>query len=304
MIPTYNVVDFLEQTLRSVLDQKSSDMEICVVDGSTDKRAIVDCVKRIGGNLVSFLDIHSNVRVPDNFTHCVRAARGEVVHILHADDYVLPGFYSALRTPFENNSSLGMAFTRHAFINEFGIQLFATELHREAAGILPGFKNRLAVRNCIHTPSVVVRRDLYEQLGGFDARLCHAADWEMWMRVAANSETWFEPAVLACYRVHESAGTSKLTLTGENIRDCRKAIEIFQAYLDKGSASGVLAESRLSLALYALGSARKLFKRGELSGAVAQAREAFNCMQSEDDFWSLGKKIVEKVCTANNTPST
>ena len=40
------------------------------------------------------------------------------------------------------------------------------------------------------TPSIVVRRSVYERLGSFDRRLVCAEDWEMWVRIAAHYPIW------------------------------------------------------------------------------------------------------------------
>ena len=45
--------------------------------------------------------------------------------------------------------------------------------------------------------SIAVRREAYECLGGFDARLKCSEDWEMWVRIAARYPIWHEPAPLA-----------------------------------------------------------------------------------------------------------
>ena len=61
------------------------------------------------------------------------------------------------------------------------------------------------------TPCIVVRRSVYEELGGFDDRLACAEDWEMWVRVAARFPVYYEdvrsPAT-GCTTTRTRAGTS------------------------------------------------------------------------------------------------
>jgi glycosyltransferase involved in cell wall biosynthesis len=296
MIPTYNVDDYLERTLESVLAQYSGpdEMEVQIVDGSSSPQKIIDCFARVGKGIVGFRSVPPETRVPAVFTECVRMARGQVVHTLHSDDYVLPGFYEKLKAGFETSASVGLAFCRHRFIDEKSTSLFETELHSQAAGVLPGFINQLAVRNMIHTPSVTVRRKVYEDLGGFDERLCHAADWEMWMRILASHEVWFEPTTLACYRVHQSAGTSMLMRTGSNIIDCRKAMEIFADYLARDGALSVLTAARVALARYALGTAGRMLKRGDISAASAQLLEGLKCIRTPAELFQLVDQALHR----------
>ena len=95
MIPTYHCACFLRQTLESVLSQDPGPdlMQIEVVDdGSTldDPGAVVAAV---GRGRVGFYRQPQNVGHTKNFETCLRRSRGKVVHLLHGDDYVLPGFY-------------------------------------------------------------------------------------------------------------------------------------------------------------------------------------------------------------------
>ena len=102
MIPTYNCARFLGGTLESVLAQAegSGGMQIEVVDDcSVDDPENV--VRQIGGGRVDFFRQSSNVGHIANFQTCLTRARGEIVHLLHGDDLVRPGFYEALQRGFD-----------------------------------------------------------------------------------------------------------------------------------------------------------------------------------------------------------
>lgn len=298
MIPTYNLTDYLPQTLNSVLSEyKGADqMQIEVVDDCSTNVDVGNLVLSLGGGHVSFHRLPANVQIPRIFTECVRRARGHFVHVLHSDDYVLPGFYEKLQVGLESSESIGLAFCRHRFIDNVDRGMFVSESFLNTAAPLPNFKTLLALRNLIQTPSVAVKRSVYERLGGFDTNLSHAADWEMWMRIAAHYNVWFEPEFLACYRLHDSSDTSKLMRTGANIADCRRALATFERYLDEPSKAGkILEDSRLSLASYGLSTARRMLRRKDLSAAAAQTREALKCIGTFTGAYKLCEKIVRKL---------
>ena len=52
------------------------------------------------------------------------------------------------------------------------------------------------------TPCIVVRRSVYEELGGFDDRLTLAEDWEMWVRVAIRFPIYYEERRPCLLRLH------------------------------------------------------------------------------------------------------
>ena len=83
-----------------------------------------------------------------------------------------------------------------------------------------------------HDPRIVVRRSVYEQLGGFDDRLACAEDWEMWVRMAARFPVYFEERPLACYRLHDDSNTGRNLRDGLSLDYTRRAIEIFAGYFE------------------------------------------------------------------------
>ena len=88
------------------------------------------------------------------------------------------------------------------------------------------------------TPSIVVRRDVYEALGGFDDRLRCSEDWEMWVRIAARYPVWYETEPLALYRMHANSNTGRHVRTAEDIRYTREAIDLFEALPATGACRG------------------------------------------------------------------
>ena len=187
MIPTFNNADHLGAALRSVLAQDAGPemMQIEVVDdASVDDTA--GLVREIGRGRVSYHRQDRNVGHIANFQSCILRSTGRIVHLLHGDDAVLPGFYQKLQIAFETVPDLGAAFCRQIFIDGQGNRLSMAPLEQEDAGIIADAVCRLAREQRIMTPSIAVRRAVYEQLGGFDRRLRCSEDWEMWVRIAAS----------------------------------------------------------------------------------------------------------------------
>ncbi|MCM8831908.1 MAG: glycosyltransferase [Candidatus Omnitrophica bacterium] len=99
MIPTYNCALYLEQTLKSVLEQDPGpeEMQIEVVDDCSTKDDPEEVVKKIGKGRVSFYRQLQNVGPTKNFNTCIKRSIGQFVHILHGDDYVEFGFYEQFK---------------------------------------------------------------------------------------------------------------------------------------------------------------------------------------------------------------
>jgi len=282
MIPTYNCAKYLRETLTSILaqDPGSDIMQIEVVDDHSTQDDPAAVVEELGQGRVGFYRQKENVGHTRNFETCLQRSRGKLIHLLHGDDYVLDGFYRKLQRAFEENPEIGAAFCRHIYIDERGHWQSFTHLEQQESGILSNWLERIAFTQRIQTPSIVVRREVYEKLGGFDRRFSWAEDWEMWVRIAAHYPFWYEVEPLAAYRKHSISNTGKSVQTGENIRDVCRVIERINSYLPEKSADGLSYKSREHWAFYALELASELINRRESVSAIAQIREALKCSQS------------------------
>jgi glycosyltransferase involved in cell wall biosynthesis len=284
MITTFNRTEYLEQALTSVLvqDPGPDAMQIEVVDDSSENPAVARMVRELGGTRVSLYQRPERGGLVASWNTCLARSRGHWVHLLHDDDYVLPGFYSALQQGFLQDSRVGAAFCRHLLVDEQGVRLEQSPLERETPGIVFDWLDKIAVSQRIMFPAIVVRRSTYERLGGFLPELVHAIDWEMWRRIAAHYPVWFEPETLACYRLHLASVTSHQIRTGENIADIRRSIDVARNYLPQEEANDLSRQAREYYAQRALDAACVLLAKQDQAAAKAQIREAMRCSLSPD----------------------
>lgn len=282
MIPTYNCASYLRQTLGSVLaqDPGAEVMQIAVIDDHSTQDDPEAVVAELGQGRVEFYRQPQNVGHTCNFASCLQRSRGYLVHLLHGDDYVLDGFYRNLQRGFEQHPEIGAAFCRQIYMDEQGHWQEFSGLEQLNSGILGNWLEKIAIYQRIQTPSIVVRRSVYEHLGGFDHRLSWAEDWEMWVRIAAHYPCWYEPQPLAAYRKHSASNTGRYACTGENIRDLVRVIEIIKAYLPSEKATSLARQSREHWALYAKQLAYQMLFQGNLEGASVQSRAGIECGQS------------------------
>jgi glycosyltransferase involved in cell wall biosynthesis len=228
MIPTFNCAKYLRQTLESVLaqDQGSDQMQIEVVDdySTTDEPKTV--VEEVGKGRVAFHRKPKNEGAIANFNTCIQRSRGHLLHILHGDDYVLPGFYQRLTEEAQLHPDVSLVAVRAFHVDEEGVIL--------AVGPrLPKLENGSHLiedffyETPIQFPGIVVRRDFYEKNGGFIPALVHTADCEMWARATGLAGGLVTREVLACYRLFAGNDSGRLARTGENLRDCDRLNQLF-----------------------------------------------------------------------------
>lgn len=278
MIPVYRPnQSFLEETVESVLRQDPGDirMQIEIVDDHSPD----DVAERVAAGTqgrVGLFRRPSNTGMAGNWNMCLERARGFWVHVLHQDDLVLPGFYQKLSEAIEAHPTLGAAYVQHYLIDGAGDRKrLMSQNPAGIAGIVDEWLEYVFVQLSFQTPSVVVRRAVYEDLGGFRKDLRYALDWDMWKRIAASYPIWFEPEPLACYRRHAAGASMDFFASGGNMQEVRQSIELSRTYLspDVGRATATAAhrhysDQAIDAALHAL------FEWRNWRVARAQLREA------------------------------
>jgi glycosyltransferase involved in cell wall biosynthesis len=278
MIPTYNCAGFLRQALASVLaqDEGADAMQIEVIDDCSTADDPESVVREIGGSRVTFVRQPENVGHIATFNTCLARARGHLVHVLHGDDFVRPAFYRTLGNAFDIAPEIGAGFCRYAAVNANGDEVALGHLLRASSGILDDWLNTIARGQLLQMCSIVVRRETYEHVGGFDRRINrYGEDWEMWVRIASHCAVWYEVEALACYRVHTSGLSGSRGRLRANMDDLRTVMGIIREHFPPGQADEVVRTAHRHAARAMLRRAARLVPAGDHHFPGDYVREAF-----------------------------
>jgi len=182
-------------------------------------------VAGVGAGRVGYYRQPQNVGAIPNFNECILRSRGDLVHILHDDDYVLPGFYAAIGDLADRYPQAALFATRSFYVDSSGRITGATPLLPEFAS---GSRDLSAFfyGNPLQCPAVVIRRRFYEQHGGW--RPLVPADYELWIRAISRGGAVVSPEILACYRKSEGNQTSSHMRAGTNARDLFRCARLFE----------------------------------------------------------------------------
>jgi Glycosyl transferase family 2 len=285
MIPAYNYAEYMRETLESVLrqDPGPDDMQIEVVDDFSTRDDPETVTREVGRGRVNFTRQPRNLGMIDNFNDCVRRARGEWVHILHGDDCVRPGFYERVRQAAQRHPEIGAWVCRLIYLDADGLWSGLSELDARAPGILgEDFVWREFVTPRIQFAGMVVRRSMFEALGGFRPELKICLDWDMWKRVVLYTKVYYDPEPLSCFRLHARSAYASAVSSGIAIADERKSIEISNAYVPREVAPRLSHEAMKAAAVRAIRLARTRWREGNRPAAFRLAREALRCSTSPE----------------------
>ncbi|HMG74671.1 MAG TPA: glycosyltransferase family 2 protein [Pyrinomonadaceae bacterium] len=272
VIPAYNVAPYISETLTTVFAQTFDDFEVIIVnDGSPDTEEFERAIQPYRERLVYLKQENRGASAARNTG--LRAARGELIAFLDADDLWAPNYLEE-QLKFIRDFDCDLACA-DAMI--FGVSADAgrsyMDSHMKAAppeGRLTFLELVNADRSLI-TSGVVVRRALVLDVGLFDEGLRNAQDLDLWLRLARHgARLAYQRKVLLSYRSRANS------LSGDAINSHQRELLVFdkieQSYdftpAERLEVTAVI-RSRRALLEYELG---KLFL---IPRDFARARESF-----------------------------
>ena len=204
--PNYNGGRFLESTLDSVLSQRDSgaDVEYIVVDGqSTD--GSMDLIRGKGARIDRVL-CEKDTGPANAINKGLRAATGDIIGWLSADDTYKPGALVRVAQAFERHPSRALCFGHCPIVNEAGDEI-RVGITRFKELFFP-FSCRFAIQciNYVSQPAMFFRRSAMERAGGLREDWKCAWDYEFILRLWRQGGAVRIPnPPLAAFRWHEAS---------------------------------------------------------------------------------------------------
>ncbi|MEN6529001.1 MAG: glycosyltransferase family 2 protein [Anaerolineaceae bacterium] len=198
--PSFNQAKFLEETIRSVLDQDYPRIEYILIDGgSTD--GSVEIIRKYAHRLAYWVSEKDRGQT-DALNKGFAAANGSILAWLNSDDTYQPGAIRSAVDYLISHPRVGLVYGDLNFINERG----------EIVGKFPAAQTDLARlrRGYVHIPqpAAFFRTDLWKKVGPLDPSFYFAMDYDLWVRLAGVSDLQYLPGqVWANFRLHSSGKT-------------------------------------------------------------------------------------------------
>lgn len=179
VIPTFNRASFLSYAIDSVLAQNFSDYELLIVDdGSCDNtQAVLD---KYGKRIKVLKKANGGVSSARNFG--IIHSTGDYIAFLDSDDYWEKNKLKAQVDFFTQNDAYKIAQTEEIWLKN-GELLKPEKKHKKKGGYI--FKECLSM--CLISPSaVMIKRELFDEVGLFDEKFPVCEDYDLWLRISAN----------------------------------------------------------------------------------------------------------------------
>jgi glycosyltransferase involved in cell wall biosynthesis len=222
IIPVYNAEETIKDTIESVLSQTYSQFEIIVInDGSQDKT--LEIVSRILDPRLKVLS-YPNAGVSVSRNRGISQAAGDYVSFLDADDLWTPDKLETQLKALQANPQAAVAYSWTDWIDASG-QFLRSGGHITVNGDVYA---KLLLRDFVESGSnPLIRRQALTEVGGFDESLNLAADWDMWLRLAARYEFVAVPSSQILYRVSPNSMSSNVwKMEAESLQIIERAFAV------------------------------------------------------------------------------
>ncbi len=212
IVPCYRYGQYLRECVQSVLAQGLPNTRVLVIDdASPDDTAEVATALCKEDERVHFIRHAANQGHIATYNEGIEWASAGYLLLLSADDFLLPGALARATTLLDEHPEVGFVFGNAIALNDDGsLRPIRTQMlasWRRPTRVMAGsdFIRSAGARNCVPTPTAVVRTDLQCQAGGYRSELPHAGDMEMWLRLASYADVGVVNADQAVYRQHSGS---------------------------------------------------------------------------------------------------
>ncbi len=205
--PSFNQAHFIEDTIKSVLQQDYSKLEYIIQDGNSQ-----DNTSKIVKKYSNYLQFNSE---PDRgqsnaINKGFANTTGEIMAWLNSDDLLLPGTLFYVAEYFNHHPEVDVIYGHRIIINE----------HNQEIGrwVLPAHDNHmLQWADYVPQETMFWRRKLWEQVGGYvDESFKFAIDWDLILRFHKINAIFRRlPRFLGAFRVYKQQKTQSSITVGE-----------------------------------------------------------------------------------------
>lgn len=210
IIPTYNRAHLIERSIRSILNQTYEDFELLIVDdGSTDNTKEV--VEGIGDVRIRYISCATNGGAAKARNVGIAEAKYDYIAFQDSDDEWHPDkLEKQMKVMKTASPDTGLVYCEYHYNGLNGMEDICPDrkipLEQKRGNIFP----QLLAGNMIGTPVMLVKRECFDKVGGFNENFPCMEDYELVLRIAREYRIEFIPEVLLEVHANYQSVTNNL----------------------------------------------------------------------------------------------
>lgn len=272
VMPAYNVEKYVEEAVRSILDQTFLDFEFIIVDdGSTDRTP--EILRSFSDPRIRLLFNEKNEgNYPARNRGC-RLARGKYIAVMDADDVAMPERLEKQVNYLESNPNLVALGSEYSLSSRECKNNVPLKYEDICFSLLKDF-------SLLH-PSLMVKSSIFYNLGGYNEEYIYASDYDLFCRLALSGEVENLSDILMIYRKHEKQiSSSKKGDQGKFAYKIRQKYQV--AFVNKYKSFSQASVSLIEVGLPEIG--------------LAMCYYTYANHSNRSEYVELADKMIDVVC--------
>jgi glycosyltransferase involved in cell wall biosynthesis len=290
VVPAYNAERTILETIASVQQQTFSDFELIVInDGSTDGTLEqLNTVKDARIKVFSYEN--GGISVARN--RGIAQATGEFIAFLDADDLWTPDKLELQLAALQQHPEAGVAYSWTCFMDEQG-KSFSPGKQVSFEGNV--YAELLLVNFLSHGSNPLIRKQTIESVGGFNTTFSPCADWDFYLRLAAQFSFVLVPKQQIFYRQFFGSMSSKVErLEAESIVVVEKGFQEAPKELKSLKNESIAAIYQYSAELYLRYSNNKISDVNQAGQRLWKAIRLYPPILLHKEIQNLVKWFIKK----------
>lgn len=209
LMSTYNETErFIRESIESIINQSFKEWELIIVNDNPNRTDVAEIIDSYGDSRIFYVQNDVNIGLAMCMNKAATLAHGDILVRMDADDVCET---ERLKTEYDILTSKGydLVFSSYTLIDEQSNHISRRESLQEDIGGKELSKMIALNPTCIHHPTVMMRRGIFEKVGGYRDFPC-SQDADLWLRMQENGCRFCRiNQPLLRYRVNSQSVSSK-----------------------------------------------------------------------------------------------
>ncbi len=213
VVTSYNHAEYLDERMESLLRQTYKNLEIIVVDDCSSDRSVEVLSKYNTYSHIKIVALEKNGGYANATNIGVSLSQAEYIMFAECDDFSEPTQIEVLYNNIADNNNIGVAFSKSNMVdgngNTFGDDFRFREKSFKTLclndTVIPQRDiHRFFLISCVipNMSAALIRKDIFQRVGGLSHEYRACADWDFWCRVSALCDFYYVVSPLNNFRTH------------------------------------------------------------------------------------------------------
>lgn len=231
IIPTYNRANYIALAVASVLNQTYRNVELYIIDDGSSDNTIDVLSEYLNDPRVTYYK-QANAGQGAATNRGIAFAKGEYIAFLDSDDQWIPQKLELQVKAAQKKKDIAVFYSPCCCVDENN----KITGNRECPLYEGRVTNYLFIKNFIPFGTTFVRKECFDELGGFDDDLVTGLDYDLWLRFSTRYLFGYVTTPTLLYRIWEGQVTSDPIVMYENgIRIMERFLKHFPQSVDNGA---------------------------------------------------------------------